>query len=913
MHLQGVSNFQRSGLGGLALVALVTATPILMTAVMDRGHEIPKLMLGAPLALVALAAMIFTNHWRQVMCADGPSTLAASALLVFLGLGGLSTLFSPQPWTAFHGSFARVEGYVSWLAYGAAFFAALAWAHTYGKLQHLVDAMLLASVVPASYALQQSFGLDFYVVAGRDPSRAMGTQGNPIQLAEYLAALIPLTLARIWLVKARARQSLGWYAVLGFQAAGLWVTQSRGPLLAMLAGVALLGLLAAATSRKRGWLLGIGAAVIAGLAFLLVINVVAGVRPWAQSVPFVSRFVFDVGPDAGLSTSLASRSVTARLGVWQAGTEAFAASPIARQLFGYGPESAFFSYYPHIPPSVLRSEDFRTTVIFDKLHADSLDVGLNFGALAWAAYLLFFNALVFVAGRYFFSSALRVSVLFFLLLTGSAALVCGAAAAAFGFPQAALPAGCLGIAAGWLLFFGVSAWRSAGQAENATFAEKDRTKWILVAGLCASVLVFWIDAQVNIPLFTSRVIFFFCAALMLALASTPEAPAPASNAKGPDVSINLVDWGVTFALLAACASFLPVMAFDKAIAWVPNVGLRLLPVGALCLVAFTHLLLPQTGTTTSATWKRMPLVLVVPFGFGLLQILLRVDVEENFGPPEVHKLAALVALAPALIVASCILAVLWGRRFDAGQNGEMTFTRATTVAVCVALSCLAAKGAWQATLADISATSAGWSVVRDRESANQLAASAVENQPREWQYRRMALYRHLESGIAELSPAGIAPERFGEFVRRMRLAEAYGREAVRLEPANPWPLFSLANVLQVRALRLIREFDPVGGANAEREANDLFRRAQTLFPAQPMIYRNWAQLKFDAGFSAEGYELLAAMEAIIPEEPEPYADTILMARKFGHLDEERAVLERARKKLPSHAMEIVGQLAKKQQ
>ncbi len=913
MHLQGVSNFQRSGLGGLALVALVTATPILMTAVMDRGHEIPKLMLGAPLAFVALAAMIFTNQWRQVMCASGPTTLAVSALLVFLGLGGLSTLFSPQPWTAFHGSFARVEGYVSWLTYGAAFFAALAWAHTYGKLQHLVDAMLLASVVPASYALQQSFGLDFYVVAGRDASRAMGTQGNPIQLAEYLAALIPLTLARIWLVKAGARQSLGWYAVLGFQAAGLWVTQSRGPLLAMFAGATFLGLLAAATSRKRGWLLGIGAAVFAGLAFLLVINVVAGVHPWAQSVPFVSRFVFDVGPDAGLSTSLASRSVTARLGIWQAGTEAFAASPIARQLFGYGPESAFFSYYPHIPPSVLRSEDFRTTVIFDKLHADSLDVGLNFGALAWAAYLLFFNALVFAAGRYFFSSALRVSLPFFLLLTGGVALVCGVAAAAVGLPQAVLPAGCLGIAGGWLLFFGVSAWRLAGQREDTTYAEESRSNWISAAGLCASVLVFWIDAQVNIPLLTSRVISFFCAALLLALVSPSKVPMPASHAKGPDVRINLVDWGISFALLAACASFLPVIAFDKAIGWVPNVSLRLLPVGALCLVALTHLLLPQTGAAKSAIWRRMARVVGVPFGFGLLQLLLRVNVDENFGSPVAQKLAILVAFAPVVIAASCICVSLCGRRFGDGLNGRLTFIRATTVAVCVALTGLAAKGAWQATLADISATSAGWSVVRDRATAYQLAASAVENQPAEWQYRRMALYRHLESGIAELSLGGIAPERFGEFVRQVNLAEAYGREAVRLEPANPWPLFSLANVLQVRALRLIREFDPVGGANAEGEANDLFRRAKTLFPAQPMIYRNWAQLKFDAGFSAEGYELLAAMEAIIPEEPEPYADTILMARKFGHLDEERAVLERARKKLPSHAMELVDKVAKKQQ
>ena len=897
----------------LALVATVTASPTMMTAVMDRGHEIPKLMVAVPLAMLALAAAIVTLCWRGLLRSSVPTLVAAIALLVFVCVAGASTATSALPTEALFGGFFRLEGLVAWISYAAIFFALLAWTRNTGLAQGFVDAMILGSVIPACYALQQSFNLDFYDIVGRDPSRANGTQGNPVQLAEYLSLMIPVSIARVLQSKSRFADVLPWAAVLGLQVAGLWVTQTRGPLFACLAGLTMLGMFWAALARRRSWFIASAGPVVAGLLVLVAINVLPPARSWAQTVPFLGRMVFDVGRDAGASTSLASRSILARLGIWEAGAETFAASAPARQLFGFGPESAYLHYYAHIPRSVIRSEDYRTVAFFDRLHADALDIGLNFGLVGWLAYLGFFCAVIFVAARGMFGAAARVVWRPFVMLTSASAVTGGALASVLGFPYATVPAACLGIGAGWMLFLGIAAWGAAGRHIEQALPTGRREDWILVAGMTVSLLVFWIDAQINIPLLTSRIVSFAFAALILGVLGHVESARIGDDGSLPMEHGRLVDWGLACAFTAACASFLPVLGTDQAAEAIPAVELRLIPLGVLALVAFAIVFCDAYRSFKVRSWTRVFAIFWPCLMYSAVHLLFRISVDAGYGPGDVTRVAALVAFGPAFIAVLCFVLAFSGPRGSGLASVRIAPARIVAASGSVLLGCLTFFVAWKAQVADIAATSSRWAIVREQLTGDQLIAVAVASQPYEWQYRRMEIRSQLGQALAALEPGGLRADRHDEFKRRLGLAEAAARDAVRLGPDNPWPLISLANVLQVRALKLVRDHDRVGGESAEQEADKLFGKAAQMFPVQPVIYRNWAQLKFDGGFPEEGYRLLDTMESIIPDEPEAYIERILMARRFGHLEEATTTADRAARRLSPEALAAVQVVAKTQQ
>ena len=71
-----------------------------------------------------------------------------------------------------------------------------------------------------------------------------------------------------------------------------------------------------------------------------------------------------------------------------------------------------------------------------------------------------------------------------------------------------------------------------------------------------------------------------------------------------------------------------------------------------------------------------------------------------------------------------------------------------------------------------------------------------------------------------------------------------------------------------------------------------------MFPVQPLVLRNWAQLLFDQGNVPDAYQLLDLMEKLIPDKLEPYSERIIMARQVGDSAVVSATVERARAALP---------------
>ena len=87
------------------------------------------------------------------------------------------------------------------------------------------------------------------------------------------------------------------------------------------------------------------------------------------------------------------------------------------------------------------------------------------------------------------------------------------------------------------------------------------------------------------------------------------------------------------------------------------------------------------------------------------------------------------------------------------------------------------------------------------------------------------------------------------------------------------------------------------GAAAELEADGLFRQLAKMYPAQPVIYRNWANLEFDRGLQEEGYRLFDVIEALVPRIPDTYVDRIQVARRLGDTPQVQATYARAKARL----------------
>ena len=244
--------FQRAfwlNLAGACLVAVVAAVPILTNDVMDRAFEIAKQSVAEPLSLLAFGAALLAGGWRSVLQQTIATRIAAISFATFLGSAAVATILSDTPEVALFGGYFRREGLIAWCAYGAFFFGLLGWAQHSGRSLDFLDALLLASVIPAAYTIQQRLGLDFYVNIDRDTTRPGGTLGNPLFIAAYLGILLPVTVARCWRARGVRVELLIWSCLLVLQGCAFLIAQSRGPLAAVIAGLTTLALLIAGHAR----------------------------------------------------------------------------------------------------------------------------------------------------------------------------------------------------------------------------------------------------------------------------------------------------------------------------------------------------------------------------------------------------------------------------------------------------------------------------------------------------------------------------------------------------------------------------------------------------------------------------------------------------------------------------------------
>jgi hypothetical protein len=896
------------------LLAILGAVPILMSSLMDRGFEIAKHSLAEPFAFLALASVVLAGGWRWLGQTPPATKVAVACLSTFLVLGGISTLLAENPAVAVFGGYYRREGLLAWGSYVAFFFAVLGWASAQGtaRLSGLLDLMLLASVIPAGHAIQQSLGLDFFFVVNLDPTRPNGTLGSPIFLGAYLALLLPLTIVRAWQA-GRGPALFFWAAVGGLQLYVLLLTQSRGPVLAFLLGTLLLAVLAAGFNRSQKVFVAMGTLLATVIAILALINTQPAAQRWAQDVPVFSRLVYNLDSGASSdSTSRASRSTAARLGIWQAATQTFVEAPTRVRLIGFGPESGYTHYYPHLPDRVMQVDGYWQSNSYDRFHADTLDIALNYGLLGWLVYCGFFAVVVLAAARALFGlTGTGANWLFFAMSVAGAGAGAGLARWA-GLPATMAPAAGLGIGSAWLLFLMACAWRGARRGLPDGIRSQ-ALPWALLAGLTASLLVFWLDAQVNIPVLTTRLISFGVGALVLAVAARL---AQAASPESGDARDTRQDgsWALVLPLVAACASFLPAMLLDPGLRpeglgrwWLCGIPISVL----LCFGAWRAWTLhsPGTGGVRMLSQSLIPaLAAAAMYALGHWALAKRIGpviVESDVG-----RLALLGGFGTLFLLGLCLMRARKTAIAGAAPGMRGRWLAASPL---LALAVLAGWFSWIAIRADVASALANWAAQGQPEVSERILLGAIGAMPHERQYQRQRTFEHLGRAMSEINSRGASAENFASIRGKLDVAEQQARASAAMFPNDPWIILALANTLQIRGLAVLRPLSPAEGLEAAQEADRLFARVYEIFPNQPLLLRNWAQLRFNEGDFWGAFRLIDRMEDAIPNEVEPYSERVVLLKRINELEAVRRTLVRAESRLDAGKMAELRAVAGMQQ
>jgi hypothetical protein len=318
---------------------------------------------------------------------------------------------------------------------------------------------------------------------------------------------------------------------------------------------------------------------------------------------------------------------------------------------------------------------------------------------------------------------------------------------------------------------------------------------------------------------------------------------------------------------------------------------------------------PSQGPHFGMTSKDLRICAAAPMVYAFIHVLALWE-----GSNDPAGLHGMICMEVALIAFLAFVAAWrWRgkpRSHDAGKVEWIAMAGAAGAGGC------ALAGAvffWLGAGAELSGSAVNWTGVVGTERRNALLQRSIELVPFERQYRTRLLFEHLGRAVQGVTTPGLDAGRYGDIKRELDAAEFAGRRAWAMFSDDPWVLMAMTNVLQVKALAVLRGFDPAAGDAAAREADQLFAAAHALFPEQPLLLRNWAQLKFDGGYRADAYELLDRMEAILPDVPDAYLERMVIAQRSGDSAVFRQTLARARSRLAPPAMQQLMDVANLQQ
>lgn len=406
-----------------AWLAAVVVVPVFFDIYSGRIFEPDKIALLRTLALVILAAWIVKTaeeggiRWGRRQ-SGGSSLLALARVPLALPAAALvaayliSTLFSVTPRVSLWGSYQRLQGTYTTLAYLTIFAAILAHVRRRAQVERLITAIILASLPVGLYGILQHYDVDPLPWGGDVVTRIAANMGNAIFVAAYLIMVIPLTAGRLIssfaaVLRGERGEGGSWAAVLragayvfiaAVELAALYFSGSRGPWLGWLAGSFFMFVFLSLLWRKRWLTLGIiGVAAALGV-FLIALNIPGGPLEPIRAMPGMGRLghVFETDRETG----------RVRVLIWEGAAKMVAPHPpiefpdgrtdafnFLRPFIGYGPESMYVAFNPFYPPELGRWESRSASP--DRSHNETWDALVITGALGLIVYLALFASVFY--------------------------------------------------------------------------------------------------------------------------------------------------------------------------------------------------------------------------------------------------------------------------------------------------------------------------------------------------------------------------------------------------------------------------------------------------------------------------------------------------------------------------------------
>ncbi len=376
---------------------------------------------------------------------------------------------------------------------------------------------------------------------------------TPEQLASastafQIALLISIGLVLAWvggafLLKQRIANFVTTvlYALLfAVQLVALLFSQSRGPLLGLLGGMFVFGVLVALVRGARWLALGaVGSAAVVML-FLALLNIPNSPLAPLRAVPYIGRLgrVFELEGGTG----------RVRVLIWEGALQlALPHSPLwsptggedvwnpMRPLVGYGPETMYVAYNRFYPAELGQIESRNATP--DRSHNETFDALVTTGLFGFVAENILFLVIFYLAVKWLgLAPTRRARNAFIALWFGGGILTALVFGAVLGwqFVGVALPGGMMLGFFAYLIAFALR--RSSGGSARAGANEggaPPNALWFIA--LTALFVAHFIEIHFGIAIVSTRVYFWFFAAVFVALgtrgAAMPDVQLPGAQAE----------------------------------------------------------------------------------------------------------------------------------------------------------------------------------------------------------------------------------------------------------------------------------------------------------------------------------------------------------------------------------------------
>lgn len=518
----------------------VIVTPLLFNVYSHRVFEPDKLTTLRTIALIMAAVWLVKvieerAHGRRETGFDWRTPLVLPTfftIVVYL----LSTVLSVNPWVSFFGSYQRLQGMYTTLAYVVVFLVILQGLRTRAQLDRLITVVILNSLPIALYGLVQRNKLDPLPWGGNVTRRIASNMGNAIFVAAYMIMAVPPTLSRIVdgfrsiltdedTGMADMLRAAVYIFIFFVQLIAIWYSKSRGPLMGLLAGLgiwAVLGLLALrrVLSRRawRGLWIGVLATVVFVAVGFFLINPGGPLHERALDSPLnrVAR-VLEYKSGTGMVRNLIWKGaldlILPHEPIWYPPTEAHPQghpdvfNPL-RPLVGYGPESMYVAYNSFYPPLLGHHEARNASP--DRSHNETMDSWVTKGFLGFVAYLWLFGG-VFAFGLRslgFLPDDWRRR-LFFGLLAGGAAVASAIVVPAIGlhFIGLAIPIGVVGGLFLYLVIYAFSEWDEVDVELPSHF--------LVLTGLVSAIVAHFVEINFGIAIAATRTTFWSYAGVLV--------------------------------------------------------------------------------------------------------------------------------------------------------------------------------------------------------------------------------------------------------------------------------------------------------------------------------------------------------------------------------------------------------------